>query len=654
MENRVCKNCGAEVAADHVFCTNCGTPMPSQDEATLSNADDNITSENNSDVYQAPATAQAYAEQPQPYAEHSQPYAEQPHAEQPYADYPQQYPEFPTDYPQPYAEQPYPEYPQHPTDYPPQPPQKKSSSLGLIIAIVALVSLLLGGLTYFLIRHFTSEEAEAPSPPPVRTEQEDTGDAGSSDTPTEDEAQAEDEEVEINIIQIDNTDFPIISFYANILDKNNKVIEDLTRDSFEILELDETGRLVEVEIEELRQVLMTDNVSINMVMDKSGSMSDYNRMSQAQNAAAYFLGYLGGYTNSFVELTFFDDYIYVPHTFTSNFDVLTQDIYMQIPGGSTALYDAIYAALLTTNNQRGAKCVIVFTDGEENASSSTFDDVVNLAQATGIPVYIVGVGYEVDESALIMLANLAGGSYFSSQNDNLEEELKKVYREIYDARREMYVVRYKSIYSNELDSLRKMVFRAKSGKGYSGETEREYVPVPNIKQGFSDTYWDKDFILDFSSDRAITDADLRDLSLAELRIARNEVFARHGRMFVDPMLNKWFYSKNWYLAISPKYSPDQFNVRRPYPLSRIETDNVNKILALENHIMEFERIFPNSSSVRLTEYDVSLRKEVLQRGLDEIFTYAGVQSGDKNALNDIERYNAEMIEYALSQPDIQY
>ena len=462
------------------------------------------------------------------------------------------------------------------------------------------------------------------------------------------------EQLLLDIVQIDTTFFPLIEFFVNILDVSNEVVESLTKESFEIMEIDISGNLVTVEIDELRQLITTDNVSINMVMDKSGSMSDFNRMTQAQNAAAYFLDYLQGYGNSFVELTFFDDYVYVPYIFTHDYSLLTEDIFRQRPGGQTALYDAIYSALLSTNEQRGAKCVIVFTDGEENASSATFDDVVRLAQATGIPVYIVGVGHDIDEHALRSLANLAGGAYFSSRDNDLEESLKNVYTDIYNMRRKMYVVRYTSRNVNEPDSLRDLILRARAGSKYVGETRREYIPVPDINQGFSDAYWDKDHILEFSSQRLITDADLSGLSLAELRIARNEIFARHGRMFVDPMLNKWFYSKHWYLSISPKFSPVEFDRHRAYPLSRIETENVNKILALENHIMEYERIFPNSSTQRLADYDVSLRKNILERGLDEIYRYAGVQAGDKKALNDIERYNVELIEHALSQPDIQY
>lgn len=62
-----------------------------------------------------------------------------------------------------------------------------------------------------------------------------------------------------------------------------------------------------------------------------------------------------------------------------------------------------------------------------------------------------------------------------------------------------------------------------------------------------------DFILPYSSTRELTDSDLRSLTAHELRIARNEIYARYGRVFRDEMLQQHFDSKQWY-SILPKLS----------------------------------------------------------------------------------------------------
>ena len=60
---------------------------------------------------------------------------------------------------------------------------------------------------------------------------------------------------------------------------------------------------------------------------------------------------------------------------------------------------------------------------------------------------------------------------------------------------------------------------------------------------------DDEYVLPFSSDRLLTDADLRDLTKEELRLARNEILARHGRTFKDQNLQAHFDSKSWYQDI---------------------------------------------------------------------------------------------------------
>ena len=55
-----------------------------------------------------------------------------------------------------------------------------------------------------------------------------------------------------------------------------------------------------------------------------------------------------------------------------------------------------------------------------------------------------------------------------------------------------------------------------------------------------------DYILPFSDCEYLDESDLEDLSAEECRIARNEIYARHGRIFEDEELTSYFNSKDWY------------------------------------------------------------------------------------------------------------
>ena len=80
-----------------------------------------------------------------------------------------------------------------------------------------------------------------------------------------------------------------------------------------------------------------------------------------------------------------------------------------------------------------------------------------------------------------------------------------------------------------------------------------------------------DYLLPDSATRALTEADLEGLSWRELCLARNEIFARHGRIFKTPEIAEYFNSKDWY---DGRYSE--------VTLSSLETNNVNFIIAYEN------------------------------------------------------------------------
>ncbi|MBQ9968474.1 MAG: YARHG domain-containing protein [Oscillospiraceae bacterium] len=71
------------------------------------------------------------------------------------------------------------------------------------------------------------------------------------------------------------------------------------------------------------------------------------------------------------------------------------------------------------------------------------------------------------------------------------------------------------------------------------ETEQE---EKEEKPSVSQTEW---YFPD-SSERLLTDADVVGMTKAELQIARNEIYARHGRKFNNPDLQAWFNSCSWY------------------------------------------------------------------------------------------------------------
>ena len=131
------------------------------------------------------------------------------------------------------------------------------------------------------------------------------------------------------------------------------------------------------------------------------------------------------------------------------------------------------------------------------------------------------------------------------------------------------------------------------------ESERLYMPIETMKfeekhatswelaNDYADTYNSTDndsvndseydynssdsYILSDSSSRELTIADISGLSHDQLELARNEIYARHGRKFTNPTLQNYFDSQAWYTGtIEPEDFTDDM-------LSDIEKSNIQFI-----------------------------------------------------------------------------
>jgi hypothetical protein len=77
--------------------------------------------------------------------------------------------------------------------------------------------------------------------------------------------------------------------------------------------------------------------------------------------------------------------------------------------------------------------------------------------------------------------------------------------------------------------------------------------------------------------RLVTEEMLKGLSLHELRLLRNEIYARRGRQFKTEWLSQYFWSQPWYEAREDNKEP---------ALSETEQKNIETIVAYENKLKE--------------------------------------------------------------------
>ncbi len=125
---------------------------------------------------------------------------------------------------------------------------------------------------------------------------------------------------------------------------------------------------------------------------------------------------------------------------------------------------------------------------------------------------------------------------------------------------------------------------------------------------------ESDFIFPDSDGRLLASNDLKGLSKDDLRIARNEIFARRGRYFSSPDLTARFRRFSWYLPHT--WDPQ---------LNDIERENVALIERIEpGDAPQSDFIIPDSDRRILVPAELrKLSKEEMRIARNEIFARRG-------------------------------
>ena len=87
-----------------------------------------------------------------------------------------------------------------------------------------------------------------------------------------------------------------------------------------------------------------------------------------------------------------------------------------------------------------------------------------------------------------------------------------------------------------------------------------------------------DYILPDSDSRPISEEELQGMSKETLKLASNEIYARHGRKFKDPDVQDYFNSRSWY------YGTIEADAFSESMLTKIEKENVALINSMRNQM----------------------------------------------------------------------
>lgn len=111
--------------------------------------------------------------------------------------------------------------------------------------------------------------------------------------------------------------------------------------------------------------------------------------------------------------------------------------------------------------------------------------------------------------------------------------------------------------------------------------------MPAAPEGTAGEDLSGEYIFPNSDSTYLTREEVAALSPDQLRLARNEIYARHGRIFQDEALAAYFGSKSWY---QPLYDPESFDALGDSILNEYEIAN-------RDLIREYEQLSSASPTV---------------------------------------------------------
>jgi VWFA-related protein len=189
-------------------------------------------------------------------------------------------------------------------------------------------------------------------------------------------------------------------------------------------------------------------VSMGLVVDNSGSMRDKRARVEA---ACLALVKESNPDDEVVVVNFNDDaFNDLPHgkDFTSDIKDMEEALTRIDSRGGTAMRDALRMSIdhVKQKGRRDKKVLVVVTDGNDNNSAITLENLVKIAQQSEIVIYTVGLLSEEDGReakragrALKALAEATGGAvYFPKDVSDVERIAHQVARDI----RNQYTIVY--------------------------------------------------------------------------------------------------------------------------------------------------------------------------------------------------------------------
>ncbi len=264
----------------------------------------------------------------------------------------------------------------------------------------------------------------------------------------------------------------IVSLFATVTDLQKRLVPNLTKEDFEVLDNEKPQPLVFFQNE-------VQPITVVVMLDTSGSMT--GSIPLLRQAAEQFLIRLLPADKGRVGA--FNDKIQFNSRFTADRDELVGDLKELDYGNGTRLWDATQASLDELKGIEGRRVILLFTDGDDTASNIGLGKVIDRARADEVMVYAIGLesnyfnGQRMvrsrPDSGLRKIADETGGGYFElTKTSDLAPTFTRVAQELHS----QYVLGFAPTLLD--NKVHKLVVRVKQ-PGMTARARRRYLAAPD-------------------------------------------------------------------------------------------------------------------------------------------------------------------------------
>jgi Ca-activated chloride channel family protein len=272
----------------------------------------------------------------------------------------------------------------------------------------------------------------------------------------------------------------IVPLYVTVTDQTGRLVPNLGREEFEILDNSKPQEIALFSHEILP-------VTVVVMLDTSLSMSR-NQEFVAEGAEQFLLKML---PDDKACVGAFNDKIQFASPFSSNRDDQIAALKDLDFGNPTRLYDAVEASLNRLLGIEGRRVILVFTDGDDTASKIGQGRVLERALNEEVMIYAIGLQSDYfngqmrvrtkPDRGLRKLAEETGGGYFELQRTN---ELSQTFTRVSEELHSQYLMGFSPVVLDgkvhKLEvRLKQPDMRARARRSYLAASEQ---PAPQKKR----------------------------------------------------------------------------------------------------------------------------------------------------------------------------